>query len=113
MNIDDDDLTSTGASLPLPVAVHGRTVATFTPTRHVSPAEAWQPFMRPTSMTSDGNQGSPLGSLRSALPPGQSIEHEPVDAAERGAQNTAQAAAKAASHIEAGNAIRSALRPGV
>jgi hypothetical protein len=62
------------------------------------------------------------------LTPGQSIEHEPVDDAERAAQHTAQAAYKSAigelqngqqdsapafDLNEAAGNIRSALRPGV
>ena len=49
---------------------------------------------------------TPLGGYR----PGRSFEHEPMDRAERLAQHTAKDAAKVASHIEAGNSIRSALR---
>jgi hypothetical protein len=107
MNLDDTDLTPSGADLlPRPVTSGGQQVATFTPTRHVNPSEAWQPFTRPTSMTSDGTQGSPYGSLRSALRPGGSIRDEPVDGAEREAQKTAQTA----SHLVAGQQVRSALR---
>jgi hypothetical protein len=69
---------------------HGRTVATFTPTVTPDPADLWEPFTRVTGMTSDGSQGAPYGSYR----PGSSIEHEPVDRAERMAQATAQTAAR-------------------
>jgi len=106
MDLDDDDLTPVGAGdLPTPVVVHGRTVGTFTTPAYRHPDALWQPLSRPTSMSSDGSQGSPLGSVRNALRPGGSIEHQPVDGAERDAQRTAQ-------HIAAGQQIRSALRGG-
>jgi hypothetical protein len=108
--MNDNDLIPEGATdLPRPVIIAGRTVATFTPTRHTDPAEAWTPFTRPTSMSSDGTQGDPYGSLLSALRPGQSIEHEPTDNAEKASQRAAQAA----SHMTAGQQVRAALRPSI
>jgi hypothetical protein len=106
MNIDDEDLTPSGASLPLPVAVNGQTVGTFTTPAYKHPDDLWQPFTRPTSQSSDGSQGSPLGSLRDALRPGHGFEDEPTDDAEKASQRTAQ-------HIAAGQQLRSALRGGI
>jgi hypothetical protein len=104
----DADLTPSGASLPLPVAVNGQTVGTFTTPAYKHPDDLWQPFTRPTSQSSDGSQGSPLGSAGSALRPGHGIEHEPTNDAEKASQRTAQQAA----HIAAGQQVRSALRGG-
>jgi hypothetical protein len=103
MNLDDADLTPAAGKLRRPVQVHRQTVAQFTPTATLDPAEVWEPFSRPTFDTTDGTQGNPLGSFR----PGRSIEHEPMDNAERDAQRTAQQA----SHVGAAQQVRAALRP--
>jgi hypothetical protein len=109
------DPTPAGSELRLPVpGPGGRAVAQFTPTRHVNPAEVWEPFSRPTSQSSDGSQGNPLGSFR----PGRDLEHEPVDQTERMAQRTAQTAAKdqdgpqLPAHAQVASGIRAALRRG-
>jgi hypothetical protein len=121
MNI--DELTPAGASLRtvLNPAASAEPVATFTATRTPDPSEAWEPFSRPTSMTSDGTQGNPLGSFR----PGHGLEHESANASERMAQHVAQTVAKDQddgqdgdakpyrfSHAETAKAVRLALRPG-
>jgi hypothetical protein len=99
------------------------TVATFTPNRNIGPAEAWELLMRPTPQSSDGAQGIPLGSLRSALWPGHGLEHESVCQSERIAIDVAQTAAEEAGrqdvdprntptpgHLEPSQEIRTALR---
>jgi hypothetical protein len=123
MNI--DELTPAGASLRtvLNPAASAEPVATFTATPTPDPAELWAPFTKPTSMTSDGTQGNPLGSFR----PGHGLEHESANASERMAQHVAQTVARDQvedgqgddakpyrfSHAETARAVRSALRPGV
>ena len=121
--MDLDDLTPMGGgSLRMPVTgPHRQTVASFTLTRNVDPAEAWQPFTRMNDVTRGGQQGNPYGSF------GHGLEHEPVDRAERMAMHTAQTATKdkdedgqdgewkpvVFDHAEAATAIRAALRPGM
>lgn len=64
-------------------------------------------------MTAGGRQGEPLGGYR----PGRSIEHEPVNRAERYAQHTAKAAVENAGkdgeapHMTTGVQVRGAVRP--
>jgi hypothetical protein len=105
MNIDDFTPTN-GGSLSRPVlGPHREPVATFTPTRAVHPDELWEPLSRTNDMTRDAPQGAPLG-----YRPGRSLEHEPLDSAEKAGQHTAQTAFD---HVQAAGDIRSALRPGV
>jgi hypothetical protein len=97
--MDLDDMTPAGGGF-LRRAIrgpHGRPVATFTAPATPDPSDIWEPFTRPTSATADGTQGDPLGGYR----PGRSIEHEPVDNAEKASEHTARAAAQ----------IRAALGP--
>ena len=111
MNLDDDDLTPSGAGpLSGPAASPTREpVATFTPTAYTHPDDIWPAFgglNRTTELSRGGSQGNPLGGYR----PGRSIEHEPVDRAERDAQQTAQNA----THFETHAAyVRAGLRGGV
>ena len=113
MNLDDDDdLTPSGAgSLSGPAATPAREpVATFTPTAYTHPADIWPAFgglNRTTELSRGGSQGDPFGGYR----PGRSIEHEhePVDGAERDAQQTAQNATDFETSVAH---VRAALRPG-
>jgi len=86
--MDLDDLTPMGGgSLRMPVTgPHRQTVAQFTLTRHVDPAEAWRPLTRMNDVTRGGQQANPYGSF------GHGLEHEPVDRAERLSMHTAKSA---------------------
>lgn len=92
-----------GGSLSRPVlGPHRVPVATFTPAPDLALDEIWHGG-RTTGMTRDGLQGAPFG-------PGHSIEHEPLDTAEKDSEHTMH---KAFSLHDTGGQIRSALRPGV
>lgn len=105
--MDLEDLTPDGGSLSRPVTgSHGQVVAQFTPARIPHPDELWRPFTRMNGMTADGQQGEPFGSYR----PGQGLEHEPVDRAERDSEKTAQ---NAYHFTQAAGQIRAALRGGI
>lgn len=94
-----------GGSLSRPVlGPHRQAVATFTQTETPHPDDIWEPLSRVTGMTADGQQGDPLGGYQ----PGRSIEHEPVDDAERDSQHTVQ---RAYSFAETAGQVRAALRP--
>jgi hypothetical protein len=102
--MDLEDLTPAGGSLRVPVIGHrGQVVAQFTVSATPRPDELWEHGKRATDATRDGTQGSPMGSYRQ----GHSLEHEPVDKAERGSQHVVQDVAEHAARI------RAALRPGI
>jgi hypothetical protein len=100
--MDLDDLTPVGgSSLRGPAAPAVREpVATFTLTRAVHPDEIWSP------------RGSEIASPQRPLSPapGHGFEHEPVNRAERDAQQTAQNAGQSLADHAA--SIRATLRPG-
>lgn len=109
MNLDDDDLTPSGAgSLRGQAAPPAREpVATFTTPPALSLDEIWhgRPATRFTDVIRGGSQGNSFGNYR----PGHGLEHQPVNKAGRDAQRTAQ---DAADFIASVAHIRAALRPG-
>lgn len=82
-------------------------MATFTTPPVLSLDEIWhgRPATGLTDAIRGGSQGNPFASYQ----PGRSIEHKPVNKAERGAQHTAQSAADFDASVAH---VRAALRPG-
>jgi hypothetical protein len=77
-------------------------VATFSAPLDLALDEIWH-GRRTNDVTSDGQQGNPLGR------PGYGLEHEPLDQEERDSDHTVQ---RAASFADTARVVRSALRPG-
>jgi hypothetical protein len=96
------DLTPAGALAGPAAPLTREPVAMFTRPRDLTLDEIWH-GQRTTDLTRDGSQGEPLGR------PGRSIEHEPVQQAERDSQHVAQSA----SHLVVGASVRAALRGGI